>query len=135
MSIANYARELFKAKQDHKILSPNDLVLTLTPIIEDYNLPQTRNSVWVCQHWRAMPRPKPGCTDFREFGYFSWDGNELTYRIIPADQIEIQQGIEIIPLQVRRVHVPRRVPTAVNYFPNSEIVKDSNRNVFLLRGI
>ena len=50
-----YREELERSKHDYCLYGPASLKLTLTPIIEDFNLPLDENSYWIAQHWQAMP--------------------------------------------------------------------------------
>ena len=122
-----YREELERSKHDYCLYGPASLKLTLTPIIEDFNLPLDENSYWIIQHWQAMPRPQIPEDEKREFGWFICKAGKLDYKTIPAEMIEIEKGVEIIPLQHRRKFVPGRNPVAVNYFPNTILTVRSNK--------
>ena len=116
-----FIRELLEEiKNDEYIYGPNNLRLTLTHIIKEFNLPTT--GYWVFQHWQALPKPALYTKDIREFGYFILNGDNLSYKTIPAELTDISTNVKIIPLQYRGLFVPSRIPTAGNYFPNTEMV-------------
>ena len=135
MKYNKYLNEIKSVKDDNRILTRDGLYLTLTPIINQFDLPTGDNDSWVFQHWRAMPKPKLGRQDQREFGYFIQSNGKLIYKIIPAEKLVVKEGIKLVPLQWRGCFVPGRVPTAGNYFPNSEIVLDSLEATYYLKGI
>lgn len=118
---SNYYKELEDAKNDIYLYVKNDLRLTLTHIIKQFNLPTDPYSNWVFQHWQAIPKPIAPYPDQREFGYFIQGKGSLTYKTLPAELITIDVGVKIIPLQYRKPATPKRIPVAGNYFPNSII--------------
>lgn len=90
------------------------LKLNFGPIIAEFEL----SGQFVLQHWQAQPK------GLRHFGYFSFQDGNHSYHTIPFNLCSVEVCPE--PIQINE-KVYRTVPTAVNLFRNSVLIKESNR--------
>lgn len=129
-----YRQEVEDSKNDVYLYVPNNLRVTLSHIIKQFNLDDP-NKYWVFQHWQALPKPVVPYFDKREFGYFIYELGNLRYKTIPAEHLTIVVGVEIIPLQYRAPAVNTRVPIAGNLFPDATINPCPDKGTFLLKRV
>ncbi|MDS3861034.1 hypothetical protein RIF25_09455 [Thermosynechococcaceae cyanobacterium BACA0444] len=90
------------------------LKLNFGPIIAVFEL----SGQFVLQHWQAQPK------GLRHFGYFSFQDGNHSYHTIPFNLCSVEVCPE--PIQIDE-KVYKTVPTAVNLFRNSQLIKDGEQ--------